>query len=66
MFDIRLSGGTADLEPMLEDMTGSSGPTLPPFHIEGVPDSVWLTDNDAANALLSRDYREPFVVPEVV
>lgn len=51
VFDIRLSGGTADLEPMLEDMTGSSGPTLPPFHIEGVLDSVWLTDNDAATAV---------------
>jgi len=46
VFDVRLSGGIADLEPMLEDMTASTGPTLPSFHIEGVLDGVWLTDND--------------------
>ena len=51
VFDVTLSGGTADLEPMLEDMTASTGPTLPAFHIEGVLDTVWLTDNDAVSGV---------------
>ena len=49
VFDVTLSGGTADLEPMLEDMTASTGPTLPAFHIEGALDTVWLTDNDTVS-----------------
>lgn len=46
LFDVVLSGGTADLEPFLEDLTSAGGPTMPPFRIQGRLDGVWLTEDD--------------------
>lgn len=51
MFDVVLGGGSADLEPMLEDMTGSAGPELPSFRLQGALDRVWLTDDDAVRGV---------------
>ncbi|MBT6510945.1 MAG: hypothetical protein HOL02_10930 [Rhodospirillaceae bacterium] len=46
VFDVTLSGGTVDMEPLMEDVAASSGPTLPSFQIRGVLDRIWITDND--------------------
>jgi len=51
LFDVSLSGGTADLEPMLDDLTAADGPTLPSFRVQGRLDQVWLTDNDMMTAV---------------
>ncbi|MBN36661.1 MAG: hypothetical protein CMM46_18155 [Rhodospirillaceae bacterium] len=46
-FDVQLAGGTVDVEPLMDDITASSGPELPPFRLQGRVDQIWITDDDA-------------------
>ncbi len=56
-YDIAVEGGDVDLVPFMNDLSSASGPELPPFHLEGRIDRVWLSDNDSLNAVaIKADY----------
>jgi len=44
---------------------GAATPVTPSVLLKMAAKTERFVDNDAANALLTRNYREPFVVPEI-
>ncbi len=56
-YDIAVDGGALDLVPYMNDLSSASGPELPPFHLEGRIDRVWLSDDDSLSAVaIKADY----------